>query len=230
MDELKPTVAPAKDEALQPSVSNPAKPVESGNGPAKPEDSSSGSSLFGRAWEFFGELLHVVIISLAIIIPVRYFLIQPFYVKGASMEPNFYDHEYLIIDEISYRFEEAHRGDIIVFRYPNDPSQYFIKRVIGLPGERVKIADGKVTIFNNDHPTGMVLDETPYLGTIYTAGDKDVTLGSDEYFVLGDNRGASLDSRSFGPVPQSFIIGRVWVRGWPPEKFHVFGSQDNIYR
>src|SRR5688572_7065679 len=99
-------------------------------------------SLFSRAWEFVSELVHVVVISLAIIIPVRYFLIQPFYVKGASMEPNFHDHEYLIIDEIGYRFEDPHRGDIVVFRYPGDPSQYFIKRVIGLPGERVKVYGG----------------------------------------------------------------------------------------
>ena len=80
------------------------------------------------------ELVHVVVISLAIIIPIRYFLIQPFYVKGASMEPSFYDHEYLIIDEISYRFREPQRGDVVVFKYPNDPSQYFIKRIIGMPG------------------------------------------------------------------------------------------------
>src|SRR3989344_5652344 len=85
------------------------------------------------------ELIKVVVISLAIIIPVRYYLIQPFYVKGASMEPNFYDKEYLIIDEISYRFYAPERGDIVVFRYPGDPGQFFIKRVIGLPGESIRI-------------------------------------------------------------------------------------------
>lgn len=182
-----------------------------------------------RAWEFVSELLHVVVISLAIIIPVRYFLIQPFYVKGASMEPNFHDHEYLIIDEISYRFDDPSRGDIVVFRYPNDPSQYFIKRVVGLPGERIKIADGQVTVFSDSHPSGMLLDETGYLGPIFTAGDKDIQLGADEYFLLGDNRGASLDSRSFGPVSGHFIVGRVWVRGWPPERFSVFGEQNELY-
>jgi signal peptidase I len=200
----------------------PSAPEVVGDGvvPAPP----AAPSLLARTWEFVGELLHVVVISLAIIIPVRYFLIQPFYVKGASMEPNFYDHEYLIIDEISYRFREAGRGDIIVFRYPNDPSEYFIKRVIGLPGERVRIAGGQVTVFNPDHPDGLILDESVYLGATYTSGDKDTTLGPDDYFLMGDNRGASLDSRSFGPVPESFIVGRVWVRGWPPEKFHVFGD------
>jgi signal peptidase I len=77
------------------------------------------------------ELVQVILISAAIVIPLRTFLVQPFYVKGASMEPNFYDHEYLIIDELSYRFRDPQRGDIVVFRYPNDPKQYFIKRVVG---------------------------------------------------------------------------------------------------
>ena len=89
---------------------------------------------------FVFEVVKVVVISLAIIIPVRYFLIQPFYVKGASMEPSFYDHEYLIVDEMSYRFRLPERGEIVVFKYPLDPSQYFIKRVIGLPGEKVEIS------------------------------------------------------------------------------------------
>ena len=86
-------------------------------------------------FSFFFELVKIIVISLVIIIPVRYFLIQPFYVKGASMEPNFYDHEYLIIDEITYRFRDPERGEIIVFRYPRNPQEYFIKRIIGLPGD-----------------------------------------------------------------------------------------------
>src|SRR3989339_174157 len=97
---------------------------------------------------FVFEVIKVVLISLAIIIPVRYFLIQPFYVKGASMEPNFFDHEYLIINEIGYRLAKPQRGDIVVFRYPKDPRQYFIKRVIGLPGETMRIKDGKVFVIN----------------------------------------------------------------------------------
>lgn len=189
----------------------------------------AGPSLFARAWSLITELLHVVVISLAIIIPVRYFLVQPFYVKGASMEPNFYDHEYLIIDEISYRFDDPQRGDIVVFRYPNDPSQYFIKRVVGLPGERVRIIGGSVTVFDNDHPDGFTLDESSYLGAAFTGGDRDVTLGAESYFLLGDNRSASLDSRAFGPVLRDFIVGRVWIRGWPPEKFRLFGTQPELY-
>ena len=97
--------------------------------------------MFKNFLSFVFELIKIVVISLVIIIPVRYFLIQPFYVKGASMEPNFYDHEYLIIDEITYRFNEPQRGDIIVFRYPRNPQEYFIKRLIAMPGEEVQIKD-----------------------------------------------------------------------------------------
>ena len=171
---------------------------------------------------FLFELIQVMAISLAIIIPVRYFLIQPFYVKGASMEPNFYDHEYLIIDELSYRFRTPTRGNIVVFRYPNDPKQFFIKRVIGIPGETVEIAGGLVKIYNTEHPNGEVLDEQMYLDQDFTSTTRTVTLKNDEYFLLGDNRMASLDSRYFGPVKKSFVVGRVWLRGWPFDRWKVF--------
>ena len=174
--------------------------------------------------EFFWEMVRVAIISLAIILPVRYFLIQPFYVKGASMEPNFYDHEYLIIDEISYRLHTPKRGDIVVFRYPLNPQEYFIKRIIGLPGEKVEIKDGEVRIINKEHPDGIVVDE-PYLtaGTRSYSTDEDpVALSDKEYFVMGDNRNASKDSRSFGPVNQSFLTGKVLLRGWPFNRVNVF--------
>ncbi len=185
----------------------------------KNEDGTTKQTALG----FVFELVQVVAISLAIIIPVRYFLVQPFYVKGASMEPNFFDHEYLIIDEISYRFHTPERGDIVVFRYPNDPKQYFIKRVIGLPGETVEIAGGQVKVFNAAHPNGQMLDEQPYLDpSVFTATTRTVTLKNDEYFVLGDNRPASLDSRYFGAVNKSFVVGKVWLRGWPLDRWKVF--------
>lgn len=173
---------------------------------------------------FVFELVQVMVISLAIIIPVRYFLIQPFYVKGASMEPNFYDHEYLVIDELSYRFHQPARGDIVVFRYPNDPKQFFIKRVIGLPGETVEIVGGQIKVYNAKNPNGVVLDERSYLDQDFTSTNRTVTLKSDEYYVLGDNRVASLDSRYFGPINSSVIVGRVWVRGWPLDRWRVFAD------
>jgi len=189
-----------------------------------PPSESERKVWYARVLDVLGEITHIVIISLAIIVPIRYFLIQPFYVKGASMEPNFYDHEYLIIDELSYRFKPVQRGDVVVFRYPNDPRQYFIKRVIALPGESVKVADGRVTIFNAEHPEGLSLDEKAYLGSLRTSGDEEIKLGTNEYFLLGDNRTASLDSRIFGPVSDALIVGRVWLRGWPPERIALFPS------
>lgn len=175
------------------------------------------------ATSFVVEVAKVVIISLAIIIPVRYFLIQPFYVKGASMEPNFYDNQYLVVDELSYRFHTPHRGDVIVLRKPQLESDFLIKRVIGLPGERIQIANGVVTIFNSQFPGGIVLDESSYLDTsVKTNGSVDVKLGTDEYYVLGDNREASLDSRYFGPVTRREIIGRTWIRAWPLNTVTMF--------
>lgn len=179
-----------------------------------------------RAWGVVGEMIKVALISLAIILPVRYFLIKPFYVNGASMEPNYYDHEYLIIDEINYRFNPPQRGDVIVFRYPGDPKQYFIKRVIGLPGERIVLQDNKITVYNLSHSEGIAVDE-PYLGSgEVTAGEVDKNLGPDEYFVFGDNRHASLDSRRFGPIHKSAIIGRTWLRGWPLDRVGVLIHHD----
>ena len=169
------------------------------------------------------ELAEVVVISLAIILPIRYFLIQPFYVKGASMEPNFQDHQYLIIDELSYRMRNPERGEVIVFRYPLDPRQYFIKRVIGLPGETVKVEDGKIIIVNAAHPGGFVLSEA-YLSGLETPRNGSWALAVDQYFIMGDNRPYSLDSRFFGPINKDAIVGRVWVRGWPMNKLDVFSA------
>ena len=176
---------------------------------------------------FILELIKVVVICLVIIIPVRYFLIQPFYVKGASMEPSFYDHEYLIIDEITYRFRDPRRGEIIVFRYPKDPRQYFIKRIVALPGEKITISASSVTIYNENWLEGRLLNESSYLPAgVRTPGEVDLKLGPDEYFVLGDNRNSSLDSRGFGGVPRENIVGRTWLRGWPLDRIMRFESPE----
>lgn len=177
------------------------------------------------------ELVKVVVISLAIIIPVRYYLIQPFYVKGASMEPNFYDKEYLIIDEISYRFYEPVRGDIVVFRYPRKPEEFFIKRVIGLPGEKIQIKDGSVYIYNQEYQDGVKLEEKYLPADLRTYGlnDEIKALSASEYYVLGDNRNSSKDSRSFGAVDKKFIAGRVLLRGWPFNRIDVFSAPEYSY-
>jgi len=172
------------------------------------------------------DLLKIVIIALLILLPIRYFIFQPFFVKGASMEPNFYDREYLIVDELSYRFNDPVRGDIIVFRYPRNPQDFYIKRIIGLPGETVQIKDGKIYIFNDENPDGFALEEGYLENEIKTVNlnndTNEVELKDGEFFVLGDNRHQSRDSRIFGPVDESFIIGKVMFRGWPINRVQFF--------
>lgn len=169
---------------------------------------------------FILELVKIVIIAAVIVIPIRYFLFQPFFVRGESMDPNFENGDYLIIDEISYRFKNVQRGEVIVFKYPLNPSQRFIKRVIGLPGETVEVKQGKVIIYN-DQGT-YILDEEEYLSDLSTSGDMTIVLGEEEYFVLGDNREFSFDSRRFGPLPEDNIIGRVFLRAWPINSLERF--------
>lgn len=172
------------------------------------------------------EIAKVLLISLAIVLPIRYFLVQPFIVRGASMEPNFVNREYLIIDEVSYYFRKPQRGESIVFRYPRDPRQFFIKRIIGLPGEKVEIKRGRVRIINLDFPDGFTLEE-PYLDpperTTYP--DATVELERDQFFVLGDNRDASSDSRVWGPLGREFITGRTIFRAWPLSRFGLLAGR-----
>lgn len=171
---------------------------------------------------FVFEILEIVILALAIVLPIRLFLFQPFLVKGQSMEPNFENGDYLIVDEITYRFREPQRGEVIVFKFPKNPSQRFIKRIIGLPGETVEIKDGKIKIINEKR--SQILDESNYLSqNLSTPGNLRISLKMDEYFVLGDNRFFSLDSREFGPLKRKDIIGRVFIRVWPFTAFAKIG-------
>ena len=174
---------------------------------------------FKKAGLLVFETIKVVVISFAIILPIRFFLIQPFYVEGASMEPSFHSKEYLIIDEISYRFTNPQRGEVVVLRYPRDPRQFFIKRIVGLPGERIKLEEGVV------HVNGKPLEER-YLSDLNLSKTSmnELVLGSDEYFVMGDNRANSLDSRSFGPISRREVVGRAWIRGWPFNRLSVFSA------
>ena len=164
---------------------------------------------------FVWETIKVIIISLAIILPIRYYLVQPFFVKGASMEPNFEDGDYLLVDELSYHFHVPERGDVVVFRYPVDTSQFFIKRIIGLPDETVEIKDNTVKIYNKNKPSGFVLNESYLAPEQRTLGNSVIKLDDNEYFVLGDNRIQSSDSRRWGSVNKSFITGRAFLRPWP---------------
>src|SRR3989338_4899952 len=172
---------------------------------------------------FFWETFKFVLIALVIIVPIRYYLIQPFFVKGPSMESTFLNGDYVLIDEISYRFHPPKRGDVVIFRPPTDQSEFYIKRVIGLPGEIVQIKNSQVIIYNQQYPQGFALDESTYLdrGQV-TTGDLRINIDDNEYFVLGDNRLHSSDSRYWGAVNRSLITGRVLLRAWPFNKIAKF--------
>jgi len=181
---------------------------------------------------FIWDFLKVVIIALVIILPIRYFIFQPFLVSGSSMVPNFQDGQYLIIDELSYRFQTPQRGDVLVLRPPINQNEYYIKRIIGLPGEKIQIEDDHIIIYNNEHPNGFTLTEN-YLptGTItvphnsqIVGNSKIITLSSDQYFMMGDNRAYSSDSRDWGPITKSEIVGKVYLRVLPVSDFHLFST------
>lgn len=160
------------------------------------------------------EIIRFSVIALLIVVPVRMFIAQPFIVSGASMQETFHTGEYLIVDQLSYHFNEPRRGDVIVFRYPKDPSKFFIKRVIGLPGETIDIKDAVVTIYNDEHQDGIILDE-PYIKSMTPIKELKEKLGEREYFVMGDNRDESSDSRMWGVLPEERIIGRAFLRLFP---------------
>lgn len=166
---------------------------------------------------FILEVLQVVVVALAIVLPIRFFIFQPFIVKGASMEPSFHGGDYLIIDEISYRFTEPKRGEVLVFKYPLDKSQRFIKRIVGLPGEKVDIEQGKVVITQADGSRIQLIEN--YIDTPLSElalENNSLTLGPGEYYVMGDNRTHSFDSRNWGVLKEEDIVGRVVFRAWPP--------------
>lgn len=170
-----------------------------------------------KSTNFWKELAQLVLIALLIVVPFRIYIAQPFIVDGASMDPTFEDGQYLIVDELSYHFRDPERGEVMVFKYPLDTSKYFIKRIIGLPGEKVSINEGVITITNSEHPEGFIINE-PYV-KLTKADTKEVTLKDKEYFVMGDNRLQSADSRMWGAVPREDIIGRPFARFFPPALF-----------
>lgn len=172
------------------------------------------------------EVFEIAIIAIGSVFLVRSFLVQPFLVSGSSMAPNFQNGDYLLVDELTYRFRSPERGEVIVFRYPKSPSTYFIKRIIGLPGETVEIQDNRVRVLKKQNGEDLVLHEE-YLpaGTVTAPqGASSYTLGPNEYFVMGDNRSFSFDSRSWGPVPASDIVGLARLRLWPLDELHAFAA------
>ena len=175
---------------------------------------------------FIYETVRLIVFVFLAVLLIRTFIVQPFFVVGESMMPNLENGDYLLVDEISYRFKSPERGDIIVFKFPLNPSENYIKRIIGLPGERVEIGDGKITIINKESPDGLTLSEEYIQKNNNTDGGVSKQLGPDEYFVLGDNRHASSDSRSWGILPRDKIIGRSFIVIFPWDRFHIINNPD----
>jgi signal peptidase I len=171
-------------------------------------------------------LVGYTVIALGIALIIRFFIAAPYVVSGASMEPNFQDWNYLIVDRLSYDIGQPQRGDVVVLDLPQDTSRALIKRIIGLPGETVVLSGQSVTIINTAHPDGFTLAE-PYLDPANLGGVNEmrVTLAADQYFVLGDNRRVSADSRIWGTLPRKDIVGRVFLRLYPIQEFSLLPEE-----
>lgn len=170
--------------------------------------------ILSAIWDF----VEVLVFSGAIFLVLYLLILQPHKIKGSSMEPSFYDKEYLLTDKVSYKLGEPKRGDVIVFKAPNTDDEEFIKRIIALPGETILIKDGKVYI------NGRLVDESYIVKGTYTSGGAmvkegfELTLPPGKYFVMGDNRLYSSDSRTWGPITKDDITGRAWIIYWPFSK------------
>ncbi len=171
---------------------------------ASPEEKNDSS------WKDF---FRFTIIALAIVIPFRLYVAQPFIVSGASMSPTFETGQYLIVDELTYRLGEPKRGDVVILKKPREEAEFLIKRIVGLPGETVEINGGVITIKNKENENGFVVPE-PYVKNTRVENFK-VIIDRNEYFVMGDNRPVSLDSRFIGTIPRDHIVGRAILRLLP---------------
>lgn len=179
---------------------------------------------------FIWDLIKTGVIVFIVAFLIRYFLIQPFIVDGGSMLPNYINGEYLLAEKLSYFLSAPKRGDVVIFKYPKNPTVNYIKRVIGLPGETVEIGNNQVKIINKDHLQGVVLTESYLPKDIKTLAGSDkiaaTTVPDDGYFVMGDNREHSSDSREWGVMPEANIVGRSWLTIKPLDRF---GFQRHIY-
>ena len=174
----------------------------------------------------FLEIVKFAVIAIIIVAPIRMFIAKPFIVSGQSMDPTFQNGEYLIVDQLTYRFEDPSYGDVIIFKYPRDTSKYFIKRVIGQPKDTIEIKNGTIPIYNEKSPEGFALPDE-YVK--YKSFDNfSIILKDHEYFVMGDNRPESSDSRFWGPLKDSLIVGRPFIRLFPFSKIDLFpGYEEN---
>ena len=160
-------------------------------------------------------MTEIALIAVISVLIIKTFLVQPFLVSGDSMEPNFSDGNYLLVDELTYRFREPERGEVIVFRYPENDSIFYIKRIVGLPGETIKIKHGEVTVLNGDNQGGEIIKELYLPGSAKTSGEVEIKIKEGQYFVMGDNRLYSFDSRSWGTLDKRYLVGVVRFSLWP---------------
>lgn len=182
-------------------------------------------------WSTLVDIIETVVVAAAIFVVVYLFLLQPHQVRGASMEPNFYDGEYILTDKISYRFSDPKRGDVVIFKAPTNPDVDFIKRIIALPGEKIEIINNNIKIYNESNPQGFTLSEPykimePIAGGSFIREGKIVEVPADRYIVFGDNRTHSFDSREWGAVEKKSIIGKAWLRYWPVSRFSFIPKAD----
>ena len=161
-----------------------------------------------------------ILLFVFVVAVLRLFVIDPFLVHGSSMEPTFEDGNYVIVDKLTYKFKDPLRGDVVIFDAPTEDGRYFIKRVIGLPGDRISVDGSRVKIFNEKYPDGFTLEE-PYVKFDSNRMSERV-LEQDEYFVMGDNREVSSDSRIWGALTRQAITGRVLVRLLPFDNMGLF--------
>ena len=180
-----------------------------------------------ETWSFLVELIKTAVIVLVFAYLIRVFVLQPYIVDGTSMFPEFHNGDYLLVDKLTYRFEAPKRGDIIVFKYPKDTSFNYVKRIIGLPGDTIRIENSKVYVYDSANPNGAPLTE-PYVLPGNTTlpdsgtGQSEFVVPANNYFVLGDNRMGSSDSRDWGDVPDSDVIGRVLVLAYPFDRISIY--------
>lgn len=168
---------------------------------------------------FFADIFETIIIALAVFLLTYFFLIQPHRVQGDSMLPNFVNGELILTDKISYKIREPARGDVIVFRAPTDSGKDFIKRIVGLPGEKVELSNGNIYVNGNPLKEAYLTLETKTVSGSYLREGGQATVPSSEYFVLGDNRSHSSDSREWGTIKKESFVGRAFIIYWPPPSF-----------
>lgn len=172
-------------------------------------------------WLFFLDFLETIVVSLAIFAVVYIFLFQPHQVDGKSMEPNFHNAEYILTDKLSYRIHAPKRGDVVVFHSPQDERVDFIKRIIGVPGDTVKVSGGHVFLSGVKLEEQYINEPGAVLAGRYMREGMEIEVPPDHYLVMGDNRNHSSDSREWGLVSTTNLVGRAFFRYWPVPAFGV---------